>query len=39
MLWHAIKTDSARAWHVIRNTSFREVMRRSPLEAFGAIVA
>ncbi|KAK4122440.1 hypothetical protein N657DRAFT_647145 [Parathielavia appendiculata] len=39
MLWQAIKTDSSRAWHVIRNTSFREVMRRSPLEAMGAMVA
>ncbi|KAK4104165.1 hypothetical protein N658DRAFT_419831 [Parathielavia hyrcaniae] len=39
LLWHGIKTDSSRAWHVIRNTSFKDVMRQSPLEALGAIVA
>ncbi|KAK4156252.1 hypothetical protein C8A00DRAFT_12790 [Chaetomidium leptoderma] len=39
MLWRAIKTDTSRAWYVIRHTSFSEVMRRNPGEAFGAIVA
>jgi hypothetical protein len=39
MIWHAIKSDSSRAWYVIRNTSFRDVMKNNPGEAFGAIVA
>ncbi|KAK4244920.1 hypothetical protein C7999DRAFT_43496 [Corynascus novoguineensis] len=39
MIWQGIKSDASRAWYVIRNTSFREVMRRNPGEAFGAIVA
>jgi hypothetical protein len=39
MLWQAIKADTRRAWYVIRNTSFREVMRTNPGEAFFAIVA
>ncbi|KAK3309059.1 uncharacterized protein B0T15DRAFT_128093 [Chaetomium strumarium] len=39
MLWQAIRADTRRAWYVIRNTSFREVMRRNPGEAFFAIVA
>ncbi|SPQ22139.1 d2694213-073f-48ff-b738-5d9b85163272 [Thermothielavioides terrestris] len=39
MLWRALKTDTSRAWYVIRNTSFRDVMRTNPVEAFGAIVA
>jgi hypothetical protein len=39
MLWQAIKTDASRALYVIRNTSFSEVMRNHPGEAFGAIVA
>jgi len=39
MLWQGIKSDTDRAWYVIKNTSFREVMRRNPGEAFGAIVA
>ncbi|KAL2159743.1 hypothetical protein VTH06DRAFT_2312 [Thermothelomyces fergusii] len=39
MIWLGITTDARRAWYVIRNTSFREVMRRNPGEAFGAIVA
>ena len=39
MLWQAIKSDSSRAWYVIRNTSFTEVMRRNPFEALGAVVA
>jgi hypothetical protein len=39
MLWRAIKTDASRAWYVMRNTSFSEVTRNNPGEAFGAIVA
>lgn len=39
VFWQSIKSDTARAWYVIRNTSFSEVMRRNPGEALGAIVA
>ncbi|KAH6845082.1 hypothetical protein B0I37DRAFT_175796 [Chaetomium sp. MPI-CAGE-AT-0009] len=39
MLWQSIKSDTARAWYVIKNTSFSEVMRKNPGEALGAIVA
>lgn len=39
MFWQSIKSDTARAWYVIKNTSFSEVMRQNPGEALGAIVA
>lgn len=39
MLWQAIKSDSSRAWYVIRNTKFKQVMRDSPFEALSVIVA
>ena len=39
MIWQAIKSDTSRTWYVIRNTSFSQVIRQSPGEAFGAIVA
>ncbi|KAL2264854.1 hypothetical protein VTJ83DRAFT_7364 [Remersonia thermophila] len=39
MIWQGIKSDASRAWYVIRNTRFSDVMRRNPGEAFGAIVA
>lgn len=39
MIWQGIRSDTSRAWYVIRNTRFREVMRRDPGEALGAIVA
>ncbi|KAL2260074.1 hypothetical protein VTK26DRAFT_6038 [Humicola hyalothermophila] len=39
MLWRAIVNDAKRAWHNIRNSSFKDVMRNNPGEAFGAIVA
>lgn len=39
MLWQSIKSDTSRAWYVIRNTSFSEVVRTNPGEALGAIVA
>ncbi|KAL1837967.1 hypothetical protein VTJ49DRAFT_3175 [Mycothermus thermophilus] len=39
MIWQGIKSDASRAWYVIRNTRFSDVMRQNPGEAFGAIVA
>lgn len=39
MLWRAIVNDTKRAWHNMRNSSFKDVMKNNPGEAFGAIVA
>lgn len=39
MLWRAIVADSKRAWRNLRSSSLREVIKKNPGEALGAIAA